>query len=171
MTEIYRKNIHVKTQQEANDLLDAMDNWINNPQAIGSAPPELPPELAKIWNNGERLAWAWSEESEQEEAQRLAKEAAEAEQLTYWQNPANLEDWKDAKVRPKRDQKLLEWIDEPAHLDLKYDFTNWTEAQQTERADKRQELLDFPAHVDLQEYKTDAEVDALFPAAPSYITE
>ena len=167
MSEIYRKNNHVTTQAEAETLLAEMDDFKNNP-APGMIPPILDIQLMKIWNDGEHLEWTWSAESEQEEAQRLAKEQAEADLLAFYQNPINLEAWKDAKVRPWRNAMLYEWIDKPRIQELHYNFENWTQETLDEREAKRQELLDWPGTFAI--YKTDAEIDAAKPTAPSWAT-
>lgn len=161
--EIYRKNNLIRTEAQANALLDELDDFIANPEP-GKPWPRADAKLVKIWNNGDRLEWKWSEESLQEYEQRTAREKAEADLLGL--HKANLEAWKDAKIRPVRDVLLFAWIDETFIKPLLYALTS---EQETERMNKRQELLDWPET--FTEWADDAAIDAAKPAAPSWISE
>jgi len=163
--EIYRKNRFIETKEQAESLLAEMDIFVKEP-VIGKAQPMLDAHLLKIWNNGEHLGWEWSDESQQEYDRRITKEQREAEQLAFWQDHANIEAWKNAKVRPWRNSKLYQWIDETFMKPLLYVLSS---GQEAERIAKRQELLDWPGTIG--EYKTDAELEALRPSAPSWISE
>ncbi len=165
--EIYRKNQDVVSEAEAVALLEAQDDFSNN-FAPGKVPPRLGAELLRIWNGGEHLDWEWNEETQYEYDTRTASEEAEAAELAFYQNPANLEDWKDVKIRPWRDQKLSEWVDNPPHKDLLFDYANWTQNQHDERAAIRTTLCDWPGT--FAAWVSDTAIDAAKPAAPSYIT-
>lgn len=167
MTEIYRKNLHVKTEAEAKALLAEMDSFSKNP-VIGNPQPILDAHLMKIWNDGSHLSWEWSDETRQEYDQRISAETISSAQLVFYENPGNLEAWKDEKIRPWRDQKLVEWIDYPRLKDLLYDFDNWTQAQIDERAAMHRTLCDWPDT--FTEYVDDAAIEEAKPAAPSYVT-
>lgn len=161
--EILRKSVAVRTEEEAAALLAAMDDFINNPEP-GKAQPVLSQRLMEIWNGGDTFEWEWSDETQEEYDIRTAEEDAAAVELSELQN--NLEYFKDTKIRPWRNQKLIEWVDETFIKPLKYALT---EAQETERINIRSELLDWPDT--FTEYKTDEEIDALRPSAPGWITE
>lgn len=162
--EKYRKNHYVTTEAQAIALLDAMDDFINNPE-IGKPQPRLDAVLWKIFNNNEgRLDWEWEEETQQEYDKRLKQEKAEADELALLQSDNKR--FKQMKIRSWRNVKLQEWIDITFLQPLKYALTP---TEETERSDLRQELLDWPALTDFDNYKTDAEIDALKPSAPSWI--
>lgn len=163
MTETYRKNHIVTAKEAAEALLDELDEFILNPEP-GKPWPQADSELIRIWNNGNRLDWEWSEESLQEYEQRTAKEKAEADLLELYQS--DIEAWKDAKIRPVRAGLLFAWIDETYIKPLLYALTN---EQETERIEKRQELLDWPET--FTEWIDDDGIDAARPTAPSWITE
>jgi len=160
---IFRKCDLVRTEEEAVELLAAQDAFINNPQP-GDIPPRLTPELWSIWNSGDVLGWGWEEESLPDKVRRKAKEQAEADELEKLQTDSNY--FKATKIRPWRDSKLVEWVDDTFLKPLKYNLTG---DQITERAALHVELCDWPDLFD--EYKTDEEIDALKPSAPSWITE
>lgn len=161
--ETYRKNHKIQTQSEAEALLAAADDFINNP-APGKTSPNLDEHLRQIWNQGDHLDWQWSDETQTEYDARIAREQAEAAQLAFYQDPANIEDWKDVKLRIWRNQMLVLWIDETFIKPLFYALTP---RQETERIKKRQELLDWPAT--FIEWVDDAAIDAAKPSAPSWI--
>lgn len=161
---IYRKNQYVTSREQAEVLLAAMDDFVNNPVTDRAQPP-LDLLLMKIWNSGKRLDWEWSEETEAEYYWRKELEKAKAEKLALFKSDNKA--WKDAVIRPWRDRKLREWIDDTFVRPLFYDLTR---EQKEERIKKRQELLDWPALPEFDEYRTLEEVDALKPKAPSWIT-
>lgn len=160
---IYRKNQYVTSREQAEELLAAMDDFINTP-VIGKPQPRLDIELMKIWNNGQRLEWEWSEETKTEYERRKELEKREAEELALFK--ADNKVWKNARIRPWRNQKLAQWIDDTFLRPLLYNLTG---KQETERIKKRQELLDWPALDELESYKSDEEVQTLKPEAPSWI--
>lgn len=162
---IYRKNNYIISKEQAEVLLTAMDDFVHN-SVIGQAQPRLDDDLMEIWNNGERLEWEWSEETEAEYNLRMKREEADEKELALFKS--DNEAWKDAKIRPWRDQKLTEWIDETFIKPLFYIFSS---EEENERILKRQELLDWPALPDFDSYKTDEEVDALKPKVPGWIKE
>jgi hypothetical protein len=162
--EIYRKNYRVSTEAQAIALLAAQDEFINNP-VIGRPAPILDEQLLNIWNGGEHLEWQWDEETQQEYDGRIAQETAEADELALLQSDNT--HFKNVKIRPWRDLQLRGWIDDTFIKPLKYALTP---TQETERINLRQELLDWPALVDFDSYKTDAEIDALKPNAPSWVS-
>ena len=160
---IYRKNQYMTSSEQAEELLAAMDNFINNP-VIGKPQPRLDIELMKIWNAGKRLEWEWSEESKAEYERRKEREKLTEEELALFK--ADNEAWKNARIRPWRNQKLAQWIDDTFVRPLLYDLT---EKQEAERIKKRRELLDWPALPEFESYISDEEVDALRPEPPSWI--
>lgn len=160
---IYRKNSFVTTKEEAENLIAGMDDFVNNP-IVGKQPPTLDHILMQIWNNGDHLEWEWSDESLQEYDQRIAGEQAEVDLLAF--HKANLEAWKDVKIRPWRNAKYEEWINDVAMRPTKYkDIT----IDQAELDAKHEELRDFPNS--FTEWVDDAAIDAAKPAAPSWISE
>lgn len=161
---IYRKNQYVTSDERAEALLAAIDDFINNP-VIGKGQPRLDAELMKIWNNGKRLEWEWSGETQVEYERRKERERLAAEELALFK--ADNEAWKDAKIRPWRNQKLAEWIDDTFVRPLFYDLT---EKQEAERIEKRQELLDWLALPEFENYMSDEEVAEFKQEAPSWIS-
>jgi len=161
--EIYRKNHKIQTQEQAEALLDALDDLINNPE-IGKVPPRADRQLLKICNNGERLDWEWEDEEQWEYDRRIATEQAETDLLNFYQNTEHLDVWKTRKVRPLRDQRLRLWIDETFIKPLLY---NLTYEQEAERISKRIELLDWPDT--FEEWESDEDVKAAMPTAPSWV--
>ncbi len=160
---IYRKNNYVATEEQANILLDAMDKFVNKP-VIGKPQPRLDADLMKIWNNCKRLDWKWSEEGEADYIRRIAAEKSAKAELERLKTDNDY--FKDQKLRPWRDQKLVEWIDATFAKPLLYKLTP---KQKSERIQKRQELLDWTSLADFDIYKTDAKIDVLKPSAPSWI--
>jgi hypothetical protein len=158
MAIIYRKNPFVQTQEQALNILEAMDDFVNNPEP-GKTPPDMDNELRYIWNNGDWLEWDWSDETEAEESTRLAEEEKEQRLKD------DLEYFKDVKIRPWRNQNLFEWIDDTFAKPLKYKLSS---QQEVERAELHAELLDWPEL--FTEYKTDEEIDDLKPDPPSWIS-
>lgn len=162
--EIYRKNNYTQTEEAARKLLDAMEDFINNP-ATGKPCPRLDSGLLKIWNSGQRLDWEWSEESEQKYHEKKQREKREADELALLKS--DNEYFKNKKIRPLRDGWLREWIDDTFTRPLLFKLSS---GQKAERVKKRKELLDWPSLADFESYKTDEEIDALKPDAPSWIT-
>lgn len=162
--EIYRKNYRVTTKAQAIALLEAQDDSINNP-VIGKPAPMLDGQLLKIWNNGERLDWRWEEETKGEYERRIEQENAEAEELGCLKS--DNKHFKNVKLRPWRDQKLREWIDDTFQRPLLYDFKP---GQEQERIDKRQELLDWPGLKTFKKYQTDEQIEDLQPSPPSWVS-
>lgn len=160
--ETYIKNSQVQTEAQAEALLTAQDDFITNYQA-GSIPIPLDSHLRKIWNNGTHLTWQWSNESQQEYDQRITQETAEDDKLALLQS--DNDHFLDIKIRPWRNGKLREWIDDTYIKPLKY---NLTAGQITERTDLHQELLAWPALTDFSSYKTDTEIDVCKISAPSW---
>ena len=162
--ETYRKTYTITTEVQAQALLDAQDDFYNNP-VIGQAAPRLNGHLLKIWNGGEPLEWQWDNESRQEYDKRIAKETAEeAEQKKL---ESDNDHFLDIKIRRWRDERLVIWIDDTFIRPLKY---NLTVPQVAERIQLYRELLDWPDLTDFSTYKTDTEIDDLKPAAPSWYT-
>jgi len=161
--ETYRKNYQVTTENQGQALLDAKDDFTDNP-VVGQPAPLLDSNLLKIWNGGTHLPWQWDDESQQEYDQRTAKEAADADELALLQS--DNDHFIEVKIRQWRNGKLSEWIDDTFLKPLKY---NLTAGQITERTAIRQELIDWLDLDDFTTYKTDAEIDALKPSAPSWI--
>lgn len=162
MMEIYRKNSYVKSKEQAEELLAAMDDFVFKP-VIGRAMPGLEPGLARIWNNGKHLEWSWEEETEQAYKRRLKQEEKQTEELKKLKS--DLEYFKDMKIRPWRNQKLSEWIDATFLKPLQYKLS----AKQIEERKKlRQKLLDWPAL--FETYKTEAEIEESRPAPPTWIS-
>jgi hypothetical protein len=159
---IYRKNQTVRTEEQANNLLDAQDDFVNNPGSERPA-PTLDPILRIIWNGGERQEWEWSDETSREYTRRIAQEKAEEAKIEGYK--ADLELWKNEVVRPCRDRRLNIWIDITYIRGKQYEAM--TEAEKVERDTKYQELLDWPDTI--TEYKADAELELLKPSAPSYL--
>lgn len=164
MTEIYRKNRYFATEAQVQAALTAYGDFYQSPP-LGAAPPRLDAHLIKIWNGGNVLDWEWNDETQQEYDRRIAVEAAEAAELALLQS--DNEYFKNKKIRPWRNSKLVEWIDITYIRPLLYALTS---EQETERINKRQELLNWPGVTDFESYKTDAEIDALKPSAPSWIS-
>jgi len=162
--ETYRKNYQVTTETQAQNLLDAQNDFYDNP-VIGQAAPQLDSHLFKIWNGGTHLTWQWDNESLEEYDQRKAKETAEAAEQDKLES--DNDHFIEVKIRKWRDGRLVEWIDETFIKPLKY---NLTSPQETERSKLRQKLLDWPGLTDFTTYKTDDEIDALKPSAPSWIS-
>jgi hypothetical protein len=162
--EIYRKNSEVSTEAQANQLLDAMDDFVNNPSPE-KAQPCLDYQLMIIWNNGERLEWEWNNETLQEYVLRKSRETAKDAELDKLKKDNS--HFLAVKIRPWRDKKLQEWVDITYMQGQKY--AGMTPEQITERENIYQELLDWPALENFETYKTDAEIDALKPSAPSYL--
>jgi len=162
--ETYRKSDTVITEAQAQALLDAQDDFYNNP-VIGQADPRLDGHLLKIWNGGEHLTWQWDNETQQEYDQRIVKEESEAEELALLQS--DNDHFIEVKIRPWRNQRLVEWIDDTYIKPEKYNLTG---AQITERTDLRQELIDWRDLDDLTTYKTDSEIDDLKPDPPSWLS-
>jgi len=160
---IYRKNQYVISSEQAEKLLSAMDDFVNNP-VIGKGQPRLDPELMKIWNSGQRLDWEWSEKTKVEYERKKALEDQALKKLALFKSDNDA--WKNAIVRHWRNIKLVAWIDDTFTRPLLY---NLTVEQETERVAKRQELLEWPALPELGSYKTDEELDVLQPSAPSWI--
>ena len=160
--ETYRKSDTVQTKERAEQLMDDMDAFIKRPE-VGAAPPRLPAALLKIWNNGERLKWKWSGEGKQEYDQRMAKKKAETAELKRLKG--DIEYFKDIKIRPWRNGKLSEWIDDTFRMPLKYGLAV---GEETERQILYTELCDWPGL--FTEYKTDEEIEALKIAPPSWIS-
>lgn len=162
--ETYRKNHLVITETQAQALLDAKDDFTDNP-VVGLPAPALDGHLLKLWNGGDHLEWEWSDESQQEYDQRTAKEAA----VTAEQDKLESDNdhFIEVKIRSWRNGKLKQWIDDTYLKPLKYNLTG---AQITERVDLRQELLDWTALTDFSTYKTDTEIDALKPSNPTWIS-
>jgi len=161
--ETYRKNYRVTTETQAQALLTAQDAFYDNPDTEKSAPP-LDSHLLKIWNGGTHLTWQWDDESQQEYNQRTDKETADAAEQDKLKS--NNDYFLDVKIRPWRDQQLVNWIDDTFMKPLKY---NLNPPQETERSQLRQELLDWPGLTDFTTYKTDTGIDDLKPSAPSWI--
>jgi hypothetical protein len=159
--EIFRKCDTVTTEAEALALLDAMDDFVDN-AAPGKIPPALPGPLADIWNGGDRLEWEWEDETLLESVKRIQREEGEAAELEKLKSDNDY--FKDVKIRPWRDQKLSEWIDQTFIQPLKFSLTS---EQEIERVELRQELLDWPDLFD--NYKTDDEIDDLKPGLPSWL--
>lgn len=158
---IYRKNQYVTSKEQAEALLAAMDEFVNNP-VVGKTPPRPDLELMNILNSG--LDWEWSEETRAEYEARKAREEREAAELALFK--ADNEAWKNARIRPWRNRKLAEWIDDTFLRPLLYDLTK---EQEAERVKKRKELLDWPALDEFESYRSDEEVKALRPESPSWI--
>lgn len=159
---IYRKNDYITSRQQAEALMDAMDDFVKN--NIEQAQPRIDASLMKIWNNGERLEWEWSGETEAEYTGRMEREETAEKELALFKS--DNEAWKDARIRPWRDLKLAEWIDETFIKPLFYILSS---EEENERILKRQELLDWPGLTEFDNYKTGEEVDALKPKAPGWI--
>lgn len=164
-TIIYRKNQYVTSRGQAEALLEAMDDFVKSPVSTGKGQPSLDSLLMKIWNSGERLDWKWSEETEADYIHGIAREKAAEKELALFRSDNKV--WKDAVIRPWRDRKLREWIDDTYIRPLFYDLTR---EQEAEKVRKRRELLDWPALSDFDEYRTLEEVDALEPETPDWIT-
>lgn len=162
--EIYRKNNYISTKQKAIELLTAHDDFINKPVS-GKAPPNLDGQLLKIWNGGERLTWEWEDETQEEYDRRIEEKVKVAESLALLKSDNVY--FKNTKIRPWRDQKLREWIDDTFQRPLLF---NLKTSQEQERIKKREELLDWPALNNFTSYKTDTEIDALKPDTPSWIS-
>lgn len=160
---IYRKNQYVTSKEQAEDSLAAMDEFVKNP-VIGRPRPRLDSELMKIWNGGQRLEWKWSEETQAEYDRRKSLEKLAEEELALFKSDS--EAWKNAKIRPWRNRKLGEWIDDTFLRPLLYGLTK---DQEAERVKKRRELLDWPALNKFENYRSDEEVEKLRPEAPSWI--
>lgn len=159
---IYRKNAFVISKEQVEALLTAMDDFIGKPE-IGKAQPRLDLDLMTIWNKGKHLAWEWSEETESNWIRRKAREQEEKNRLDGFRSDNKA--WKDAVIRPWRNLKLAEWIDDTFAKPLLY---NLTPKQEAKRIKKRRELLDWPARPELESYKSDEELDALRPVAPDW---
>lgn len=162
---IYRKNQYVTSREQAEALLAAMDDFVNNPVTDRAQPP-LDLLLMKIWNSGKWLDWKWSEETEADYIRGIAREKAAEKELALFRSDNKA--WKDAIIRPWRDIKLREWIDDTYIRPLFYDLTR---EQEAEKVRKRRELLDWPALSEFESYKTDEEVDALKPETPDWISK
>lgn len=162
--EIYRKNYRVTSKAQATALLEAWNDSINNP-IMDRPAPMLDKQLLKIWNNGDYLEWRWEEETQAEYDQRIIRKQAEAEELALLKS--DNEHFKNVKLRPWRNQKLKEWIDDTFLKPLLYKLKS---PQKQERKDKRQELLNWPGLDDFKTYKTDEEIEGLKPSPPSWIS-
>lgn len=162
MTTIYRKNPLATSREEATALLYKMGEFVKNPILVG-VPPQMDAELLAIWNGGDHLKWEWSEESQEEYDGRIAREKAAKKQLKKLKS--DLEYFKNIKVRPWRNAKLAEWIDQTFVKPLFFDLTD---EQKAERISLRNSLCDWPELFD--KYVDDSEIDALKPSAPSWIS-
>jgi len=160
---IYYKNINVQTKEKAEKLLSDMDGFVTG--GPGRSMPRLDAELAIIWNGGNRLPWEWSEKTQQEISLQEKIEEQEKTQVDAYK--ADIELWKNERIRPWRDRALIEWFDS-----LRSKPELWNEQTQEikdEALTLRRDLLDYPDK--FSNYVTDKTVENRRPAKPSYITQ
>ena len=102
----------------------------------------------------------WVDRTVEEIAKSNAEVQSAADLITSYQ--ADVEKWRNDKVKPWSQQKLYEWIDVTFQRPLEY---NLTADQEQERIDKRLELLEY------HNQATYLEDSALVkPEPPSWIT-
>ncbi len=166
--ETYYKNTVVQTEERANELLSAMDEFVATGKTLefGNGKPILDLELTKIWNQGNgHLSWEWSEETQQEIDQRESQDQADADKIAAYKSDPEL--FLNEKIRPWRDWALVEWVDKYAGRPLLWESLD--SEMQTKIRDKRDELLGWPAT--FTKYVTDQTIESKKPAKPSYVTE
>ncbi len=162
--ETYFKNKNFQAKKQAEQAMSDMDDFIdpNNPRNI---PPRLDNKLNKIWNNGRRLTWEWSEDSEQQINSEDMEDQDKANQAERYRNDIEL--WKNEIIRPIRNYLMVEWFDSLRSKPELWDEQN--EEVKTEARELRQILKDWPAI--FTEYVTDQEIEDLKPSIPSYIIQ
>ena len=161
----YRKNVKVKTEVQALDLLKKYADFVNPAIDSGGEPqPTLDTELLAIHNSGDTLEW--DEETQVEYDQRIKQEESDAEEIEKLKS--DHEYFLKKKVRPLRDSFYVPW----------HNYWNSIPALWAEQTDEfiveaeatRQALKDFPASI--TEYMTDEELKlAIMELKPYYITE
>lgn len=166
---IYYKNPQVQTQEHLEELFDGMDNFVSG--GTGKPQPRLDVNALKIWNDGKRLSYEWSDktkdeiEEEIEQAER-EEQKAQAEQEKIDAYKADLELFKDEKIRPWRDWAMVSWFDSIRSKPELWE--EQTDEVKTEALALRGTLKTWPDT--FTKYVTDQTIDNKKPTKPSYIT-
>jgi len=155
--EKYYKNIRVQTKEHADLLLDEMDNFISS--GIGGQ-PRVDSELMKIWNNGDRLPYEFSEKPQEETDKEEQLAQSKIDKIELYKN--DLELWKDEQIRPTRNSLMSQWVD--SIRDHGALWEEQSEEVKSELLSKREELKAWPST--FTEYVENPEL----PEKPSYIT-
>ena len=168
---IYHKNKTVQTEEQAEQLLSALDEFIATGTSLmfGNAQPILDQELKIIYRDY-RNDWEWSEESKQEIDQREKQDQEESDKIAVYKNDLVL--WKNERVKPLRNTDLnnVLWIRD-RHRDQVEIGGNkdLTPEQFSDFLVYIQELRDWPAT--FTKYVTDKTIESRRPEKPSYIIE